>query len=184
MGRESSVVSGQCQTTESRKDTVYWAYCGGPMDRNGDTETAMNRGKVLALLMVIAGLLVGGFGIWFQHRQMRRITEAFSPATAMLIAYAPQVELLRLGAADEAPGDPETVHIHDRAYQVVGRQRIESLPEFVKVRKWLVRDENYDWNRLPAEGDTSWQFLLDASDGRQHARLALDAAGEQLILLP
>src|SRR5262245_12258360 len=154
------------------------------MDRNGSAGMPMNRGKMLALLMVLAGLFIGGFGIWFQHRQMRRITEAFSPATAMLVAYAPHVELLRLAADDDGARDAEQIHIHDRAYEVVGRRRIESLPEFAKVRKWLVRDENYDWDRPLASGDTSWQFLLDASDASQHARLALDPTSKQLMLLP
>ncbi len=135
----------------------------------------MNRGKFVAVLIVVLGLAAGAWAIFVRHNQMQRVLEAFTPATAEMIAHAPQVELLRL-VPDITPAaeHAELMGIGDKTYQVAERKRVETTNGFTYLRTALLNDASYEWDQ-PVEGaQRDWQYILDFGDGPSHYLFAFD----------
>jgi hypothetical protein len=149
----------------------------------------MNRGKIIILLILAVAVGVSFYGIWFRHRQMRRVLESFSAPVAQLIAYAPEAELLMLGSPNPGAIDPiaeyEETRIGDRKYPVVNKKSVASIKGFGKLRADLVRDSSYNWNQAnnTSEAAANWQFVLVLADGKDRAQLALSPDSCQIMLL-
>jgi hypothetical protein len=145
----------------------------------------MHRGKLLSLLMIFAAVAVAGFAVWFHHQQSSRVLQALSPNTAALIAYAPQVELLRLTSEKDAGGAAplEILRLQGRSYYVTERKGITEAQNIRTVRGWLVHNDNYDWSAPAAESKGPWQYALVFTQGpQQHATLLFDHAHAQMLL--
>ena len=129
-----------------------------------------NRGTILVLLLVAAGLAAAGTAIWHQHRQTRRALDFWGPQAAHLIGHAPLVKLTALqprqpgetSAAEKSRADPVAVDIS----QARG---------LIHFRRSLLEDANFEWNNdfsavAAAEGDYSVLF----SDGEEKLVIVFD----------
>jgi hypothetical protein len=145
----------------------------------------MHRGKLLTLLILFAAVAVAGFAVWFHHRQSSRVLEALSPNTAALIAYAPQVELLRLASEKDAPDAAplEILRLQGHSYYVTERKDITQAKSVRTVRGWLVHNDNYDWSAPAAESKGPWQYALVFTQGpQQQAMLYFNHTHSQMLL--
>lgn len=145
----------------------------------------MHRGKLLTLLILLAAVAVAGFAVWFHHQQSSRVINAISPGVAALIAYAPQVELLRLAPEKDAAGaaPPEILRLQGHSFYVTERKDISNAKNFRTVRGWLVHNDNYDWSAPAADSTGPWQYaLVFTQDPQQHAMLLFDHAHAQMLL--
>jgi hypothetical protein len=141
----------------------------------------MNRGNLLILLMVTAGLAAGALKIWKQHQHMDQVLAAYSPQVVRLIAEAPQVELLKLEPISTSGenGAEKTIEIAGEKYEIIGRKNVASAKGFVDVRDRLVDDASYSWNaKFDHKG--FWKFVLLFSDGNQQARIAFSISRERV----
>lgn len=105
-----------------------------------DANAGTGRRLVVGLLML--GLGLACFAIWFQWQQTRRCLAFYGSDSARLIQAAPRVELWEPAAA------PATA-------QSAARTDVSHAPGLVHLRRGLVEDANFDWQRA-AGGDAAW----------------------------
>jgi hypothetical protein len=145
----------------------------------------MHRGKLLTLLILLAAVAVAGFAVWFHHQQSSRVLQSLSPNTAALIAYAPQIELLRLAAEKDAGGAAplEILRLQGHSYYVTERKDITQAKNVRTVRGWLVHNDNYDWTAPAGDSKGPWQHALVFTQGAQQATtLLFDHVHAQMLL--
>lgn len=144
--------------------------------------------------LVLAGIGLAGFAVWFQWGQTRRCLAFFGPVAARRIQAAPRVELWSLVA------DGATVRASSRL-------DVSRAPGLVHLRRGLIEDVNYRWKAddartavpLPAaawdmaiaffaaaEGDdavTVVAFDLDGPDdsGREPVATVVGRAGRVVL---
>jgi hypothetical protein len=114
-------------------------------------------GTMLVLGLVVAGVGLAVFAVWFQWGQTRRCLEFLGAAAARRIQAAPRVELWSLAA--EGP-----------AVRAVRRLDVSRAPGLVHLRRGLIEDVNYRWHqagsqgaaRLPAD---AWDEAIAFFDG-------------------
>src|SRR4051794_21556148 len=104
--------------------------------------SAVNRGKVIILVVLTAALGVSAYGVWYRHHQMRRVLEALSPRVAQLIAYAPRAEVLQLGVPElsgsNRSGDEQTITLLGATYPIKERRNLAGSRGFSNLRADLV----------------------------------------------
>lgn len=113
-----------------------------------DSSRATGRQLVAALLVVGAALAC--FAIWFQWQQTRRCLSFYGSDAARRIQYATRVELWEPSAASaDAPAALESA-VHTDISRAAG---------LVHLRRGLVEDANFDWQRAADAGD-AWDAAL------------------------
>lgn len=147
----------------------------------------MNFGKALILFMVVLGLGAGALGVWYRHHHENRVIDALTPQGAELLAFAPEVELIRLDrvlsdAEDRPAVDDETFEIQGGAYRAVAKQSLTESPTFTKLRKALVQNIAYDWEQTQPTGATDWPYLLRFRRKNEEALFAFDPAQCRIAL--
>ena len=144
----------------------------------------MHRGKLLILLIVLAAVAVAGFAVWFHHQQSSRVIEAISPNVAALVAYAPQIELLRLTAEKDAAGATplEVLRLQGHSYYVTQRKDISQAQNVRTFRGWLLHNDNYDWSAPAADSTGPWQYALVFTQRPHDATLFFDHTHAQMLL--
>jgi len=150
------------------------------------TTAKMHRGKLLTLLILLAAVAVAGFAVWFHHQQSSRVVQAISPNVAALVAYAPQIELLRLAPekdADPSAMPPQILRLQGQSFYVTERKDITSANNIRTVRGWLVHNDNYDWSAPAADSKGPWQYALLFTQGPQRAMLLFDHTHAQMLVL-
>jgi hypothetical protein len=117
----------------------------------------------LVLGLVLLGVALASFAIWFQWHQTRRCLELYGSRVARLIQAAPRVELW----------EPQTVP--ERNEEVDGRRGVpmesavridlSGVRGLVHLRRGLVEDANFDWGTREGDGergedDHAWDAAL------------------------
>lgn len=146
----------------------------------------MNRGKLLILVMIAAGVIAGGLKIWQQHRHMDLVLENLTPPVVRLIAEAPQVELLKVKLVRETdpPPNGETLKIEGNQYEIVDRHDVTTAKGLADVRDRLVDNASYNaWKVKLEPGPKFWQYVLVFTEGQQHARLAFEITDNGVTLV-
>lgn len=146
----------------------------------------MNRGKLLILVMVAAGVAAGTLKIWKQNQHMDQVLENLSSNVVRLIAEAPQAELLRVRLLSESERRPTSEAIEDdgQAYEVLDRKVLIGVKGFADVRDRLVDDTSYNsWKVHLEPGPSYWQYVLIFSDGKEQARLAFQISDRRRALV-
>ena len=150
------------------------------------TKLRLNPGKFVVGLILLLATAIAAASIWLAHQQMRHVIPAMTPQVTQLIVNAPAVELLKVAPGqDAAPGSSETISIDGRPYQILDRRAIDPASEITRIRRWLVRDDNYDWNS-PADdpAPAAWQYVLTFNDDPDKASLAIDADAHHVYIMP
>ena len=93
----------------------------------------MNRGKLLILIMLAAGLTAGGVAWWYQYRQGVRVLELWDADMAYQIRMAPECELLQL--SPPAAEDGEHLTIGDELWNISDRAEIGEARGLVHARQ-------------------------------------------------
>jgi hypothetical protein len=119
-------------------------------------------GTRLVLGLVLAGVGLALFAVWFQWGQTRRCLDFFGSAAARRIQAAPRVELWSLAA--DGP-----------AVRAVRRLDVSRAPGLVHLRRGLIEDVNYRWEQ--AGSQAAARLPADAWD---HAIAFFDAPGGDL----
>lgn len=125
-----------------------------------------SRGRSLVVGLILLGLVAAATGIAYQRMQTRRCLDFYAPEVARLVTSAPKVELLRVRPGPAAGRLAAT-----------GARDISSARGLVHLRRGLVEDGNFDWER-PDAGDRlpedAWDLALVFSDPAvPHARATL-----------
>jgi hypothetical protein len=136
-----------------------------------------NRGSLVVLLLLLAGLIVSAVAVLHHWRQTRRPLELWGADGALLIERAPQVTLFRLevnetaAVAEHVP----TIHIAGRQYVLADEFDMQGAPGFSHVRWGFCQDSSYAWDKdCAACGEPQWQYALRFADGENQIMLALD----------
>ena len=123
---------------------------------NAQTHTRQPSGRPLVAGLVLLGVLLACFAIWFQWRQTRRCLELYGSDAARQLQAAARVELWTPPASADAQPALETAI----------RTDISRAPGLVHLRRGLVEDANFDWERpasTGAEWDAAFAFYGEAS---------------------
>lgn len=97
------------------------------------------RGRQLAVGLVLLGLALAVFAVWFQWRQTRRCLAFYGADVAGRIQSADRVELWEFrGAAALDPLEPAS------------RRDVTRAGGLVHLRRGLVEDANFDWEAVSA----------------------------------
>jgi hypothetical protein len=128
-----------------------------------------NRGVILVLLLLVAGLAAAGSALWHQYRQTHRALDYWGPDVARLIGHAPSVELTARphGKSDSIPPD--------KMKSVPQALDISEARGLVHFRRSLLEDQNFDWDREPPDTAMAhWDYLVRFSDDTDRVVLAFD----------
>lgn len=108
-------------------------------DSPADHTPSRRAGTWIVVGMLALAVVLASFAIWYQRSQTRRCLEFYGSDHARRIQAAPRVELWQL-APTAAGGrlDP------------VARTDISTARGVVHLRRGLVEDANFAWNRPPA----------------------------------
>jgi hypothetical protein len=122
-------------------------------------------GRRLVVGLMVLGLGLACFAIWFQWQQTRRCLAFYGSDSARQIQAAPRVELWEPPAG--IPGGIETA----------ARTDISRAPGLVHLRRGLVEDANFDWQRAANAGtawDAAFAFYATATAATPATVLVID----------
>jgi hypothetical protein len=133
-----------------------------------EAQSVNNRGVILVLLLLAAGLGAAATALWHQYRQTRRALDFWGTAAASLIGHAPSVELTALshGQADGKDSDQTKT-----AGDTVDLSEARGLVHF---RRGLLEDQNFNWDREPPDVVPDWGYLVRFSDDNASVVVAFD----------
>jgi hypothetical protein len=138
----------------------------------------LNQGKILILGMVSVAFAAAIFGWWWNYQATRHSLAFWGTVDALRVAGAPNAELLALGEPEGSEStEPHTseqvISLGGRKYPVLAHYDVGHARGFGNVRRLLVQDQSFHWEKTPPAGATPWEFALRFSD----------AQGESMILL-
>ena len=120
--------------------------------------TRQPSGRPLVAGLVLLGVSLACFAIWFQWRQTRRCLELYGTDAARQVQAAARVELWR----------PSTFTDAQPTLEAAIRTDISKAPGLVHLRRGLVEDANFDWER-PASTGAEWDAAFAFYDGASAA---------------
>lgn len=134
-------------------------FAAPPIDETGGI------GQRLVVGLVVLGLGLAGFAIWFQWQQTRRCLAFYGSDSARWIQAATRVELWE--PQDGALSGLESAK----------RVDISHAPGLVHLRRGLVEDANFDWQRADgseAAWDAAFAFYGTADAATPATVLVVD----------
>ena len=130
-------------------------------------DARQSSGRPLVAGLVLLGVSLACFAIWFQWRQTRRCLALYGSDVARQVQAAARVELWEPPGSGGQPGLETAV-----------RSDISRAPGLVHLRRGLVEDANFDWQRDTATAGAAWDaafaFYHTASDVAPAAVLVID----------
>jgi hypothetical protein len=129
---------------------------------------SMNRGKLIILLMVGAGVAAAGTAVWYQYQLTRRPLALWGSTVAKLINNAGRVELHRLTPEAESAG--------------AENRDISGARGAIHFRRSLLEDGSFDWERDTRGARPRWDYLVrfEGDDGWATISFDLDENVAQL----
>jgi hypothetical protein len=124
---------------------------------------------VLVLALVLATIA------WFYARTSdRRAQQAWGAERAALVVMAPRAELWVLSADNADPGntrpvdkasDDTRIDVDGHALSIVQRHNISAARGVLHLRRGLIDDTSFDWDRADDECGPQWTHALSFADG-------------------
>ena len=138
-----------------------------------------NRGVLLVLLLLLAGLAAAIGAYWYQYRQTRHALAFWDGEVASLINRAPLIELVRFGSSESDSTSADVRSANDRA-------DISSAPGVVHFRRSLLEDASFDWEATPsiASDKIGWDYAVQFSDQQTSATILVDFDEHIVALSP
>ena len=132
-----------------------------------DRQKMEGSGKKLVLLIAGVALVAGGTAWFYQYETTHRATKFWGPVAAPLIARPSQVEIWQF--------EPPVVGA-EALWQSTALSEPMDLSKvrgMVHLRRVLISDQNYLWDReIDPEGVT-WRWRLELADERSSALIVL-----------
>jgi hypothetical protein len=122
--------------------------------------SSMNRGKLIIVLMVGAGLAAAGVAVWYQYQLTRRPLALWGTAVAGLINRADRVELHRLSPEAESAG--------------AEKRDISRARGAIHFRRSLLEDGSFDWERDARGVRPQWDYLVRFEGENGWATISFD----------
>jgi hypothetical protein len=141
----------------------------------------------------VVALAAAGFSAWYHYQGQQRAQQFWGTTTAVLIAGAPEVELMRLGEAHEANPDddsephgdaepPRALEFGELAWSVEETKDATGAKGINNVRRALVQDTTFDWRRPTDESEPHWQYAVGFTDNRNWATVLFDVESGRVAL--
>jgi len=149
-----------------------------------------NPARILVVSIFAVALAAALFSLWYHYQSGRRALAFWGSETAVLIAHAPEVDVLVLEPAD-APGDREDdasrpsdrpiqrLGIGGRFYQVAEVKNAAHARGVGNIRRAMVLDVTYDWDQ-PAADKPNWQYAMEFRDEGRAALVFFDFDSRQV----
>lgn len=147
-------------------------YTNGWVDgKHGSLKRTMNRGKLLILIMLTAGLTAGIVAWWHQYQQGVRVLELWDAEMAFQIRMAPECQLMRLSQ----PGieSNEQISIAGELWGVGDQVDIGKARGIVHARQALISDASYKWDTVPP-AQPVWTEAIRFGSGPLQQTFAFD----------
>jgi hypothetical protein len=119
----------------------------------------MNRGKLIIVLMLGAGVAAAIAAVWYQHQLTRRPLALWGTTVAELINGADRMELHRLSEADSAGAE---------------KRDISRARGAIHFRRSLLEEGSFDWQRETRGVRPEWDYLVRFEDDAGWATIAFD----------
>lgn len=131
-------------------------------------------GRRLVAGLLLLGVALACFAVWFQWQQTRQCLAFYGSEAARSIQAATRVELW-----EPPPGGPEAAAGPEAlsALESATRTDISRAPGLVHLRRGLVEDANFDWERAAPAGaawDAAFAFYDTTSAATPAAVLVID----------
>jgi hypothetical protein len=162
------------------------------IERAGQNRNMLNRGKLVIAAIVAVAVTAALFSTWYHYQHARRSRDFWGTPMAILIAQAPEVEALKLGAsevrAEQGEADQGESHavtpieFAGHSWKVVRSKEALKAPGMSNVRHALVLDPTFDWTGPPSDVEPHWQYALEFADERQWAMVLFDFDSRQVAL--
>jgi hypothetical protein len=132
----------------------------------------LRSGQWVILGMFGCALAAALFGMWFRYQSTRRSLEFWGAPAAVLIARAPQIEVLQFDPPLEAAGP---LPVDTLRTQAADSEVVAASPGMANVRHAFIDDSSFDWDE-PAAESPAWAYALVFSDGDRQAAILYDPA--------
>ncbi len=145
-----------------------------------------NRGNLVIIAIVAIGLLAASLSLVYHRQSGRRALALWGTETALLIARAPQVQVLELAPADAVEpaavdaesggGQPiQRLGIGGRFYNVAAAKDAVEARGMSNIRSAMVRDASFDWEATDkAEASPTWQYGMEFTESGHRALVLFD----------
>ena len=147
------------------------------------TYDSLMKSRLLIVLIFAIAFALGGYGWWHNYRQGRRSLQLWGSDSAVLIRYAPQVQLLDLSVSPQSNAQSELLDIDGQRLTVVRQINIEHVPGFIHARHALIEDASFVWSASDQPAAPAWQFALRFLDDGRQATVAFDTNSNQVRLI-
>jgi hypothetical protein len=157
-----------------------------------------NRGKLVIIFMLGVAVCAAAFAAWYQYRGQDRAHDFWGTVSAVLIADAPQVEVLLLGesepggeieaeaegaqSSEEDPDAPKMLEFGDRVWKVLSTKDGSAAQGIQNIRKALVQNTTFDWGSQAGADEPEWQYALAFTDRKNWATVLFDFETNRVAL--
>lgn len=172
-----------------------------PTNEPATSEPAGYGGRLVVAVVLLLGVVLSGFGLWYHYSATRRSLDFWGTETAGLISRAPQVEIFELepfdsrtgdDSATSGPGPVATVNAGPDVFLLVAGRDISGSKGLIHARAALVTDRSFAWEAEP-DCTPDWTHALRFTDGDRTATVLfawdchltiLSGAGQSASLAP
>jgi hypothetical protein len=136
-----------------------------------------NRGSLVVVLLLAAGLTASAVALWHHRQKTRRALDLWGAPGSLLIEHAPEVTLFRLEElqGDAASADKPTVRVANRDFVLTDAHDMEGAAGFSHVRWGLCQDSSYAWDKdCEACDNPHWDYAIRFVDRDRRIIIALD----------
>ena len=150
-----------------------------------------NRGVILVLFLLAAGMAATGGAIWYQHRQSRQMLRFWGPDVAQLIDSAPKVELFALSSGnvpaveENNPASSAAIDISDARGLIHFRRSLLEDGSFdaVNVEQSVPSEADWDYAVRFSNADSSVLVVFNLDDRRLVKKTAGNLADDRGVAL-
>ena len=141
------------------------------------------KGRLTIVLIFAVALAMGAYGWWHNFRQGQQSLQFWGSDAAVLIRFAPDVQLLLLDPVPDSNRRLETLDIGQRRLAVIQRVEISQVPGLVHARHALIEDASFDWSTTRLPDQPNWQFALRFLRKKQQVTVAFDTNCNRVALV-
>jgi hypothetical protein len=125
-----------------------------------------NRGSLVVVILLAAGLIAASVAVWVHRHQTRQALELWTTEGSLLIERAPEVTLYRLTPHQAQQSAASSIHIGDREYALSEARDMQGAAGFSHVRWGLCQDSSYVWTSGCDDcEEPQWNFAVRFSSG-------------------
>jgi hypothetical protein len=144
-----------------------------------------NRGKWVIIGIVGVGLIAALASVLYHRQSGRQVLEMWGTETALLVARAPEVTVLKLQPAGAAAtvddGTPiERLGIGGVFYVIAAAKDATEARGLSNIRRAMVLDASYDWAAANEAAKPHWQYAVEFAENEQRVMVLFDFESRRL----